>query len=249
MCRMRTAVGNMQMKYTLEELRSKVTALAATKTVRKDSEGYYQPFTDNNGSGSAVLRFLPPLDDEEFPFVQLYNHAFQAPSATWFVDNCPTTLEQPCPVCESNSALWNGPDKDLASLRKRKMYYITNVLVVRDPKQPENEGKVFLYKYGSKIMGKLNDAITPPFPDADPIDPFDAEEGANFRLRIVQNGGFPDYDKSSFDALSPIGDEDVIATVLGQRRSLSAIIAPSQFKSYDELKRKFDQIVGVAKPA
>ena len=237
------------MKYDFEKLRSKVNAMAETKTVVKDSEGYYQPFTDNNGIGSAILRFLPQLQDEEFPFVQLYNHAFQAQSSKWFIDLCPTTREQPCPVCQANSALWNGPNKDLASLRKRKMVYISNVLVVRDPKQPENEGKVFLFKYGAKIMGKLMDAITPPFPGADPIDPFDAEEGANFRLRIVQNGGFPDYDKSSFDALSPIGDEDVIATVLGQRRSLSAIIAPSQFKSYDELKRKFDQIVGVAKPA
>jgi hypothetical protein len=236
-------------KYNLEELRSKVNAMAATKTVRKDSEGYYQPFTDNNGTGSAVLRFLSPLDDEEFPFVQLYNHAFEVTSTKWFIDLCPTTLKQPCPVCESNSALWNGPDKDLASLRKRKMYYISNVLVVRDPKQPENEGKVFLYKYGSKIMGKLMDAITPPFPDTDPIDPFDAEEGANFRLRIVSNGGFPDYGKSSFDAPSPIGDADMLESVLKQRRSLVAIIDPSQFKSYDELKRKFDQIVTVAKTA
>ena len=237
------------MKYDLDTLRSKVNALAATKTVVKDSEGYYQPFTDEKGIGSAILRFLPAFQDEEFPLVQTYSHAFQAQSSKWFIDLCPTTLTQPCPVCEANSALWNGSDKSVASLRKRKMYFISNVLVVRDPKQPENEGKVFLYKYGSKIMGKLNDAITPPFPDADPIDPFDAEEGANFRLRIVQNGGFPDYDKSSFDALSPIGDEDVIATVLGQRRSLSAIIAPSQFKTYDELKRKFDQIVAAAKTA
>lgn len=235
--------------YDFEQLRSKVNAMAATKTIRKDSEGYYQPFTDKSGSGSAVLRFLPPHDDEEFPFVQLYNHAFEVPSTKWFIELCPTTLAQPCPVCESNSVLWNGSDKNLASLRKRKMYYISNVLVVRDPKQPENEGKVFLYKYGQKIMGKLNDAITPPFPDADPIDPFDAEEGANFRLRIVSKGGFPDYDKSSFDAPSPIGDANMVESVLNQRRSLVAIIDPSQFKTYDELKRKFDQIVGVAKVA
>jgi hypothetical protein len=248
MCRMRTVVGHKQMKYDLEKLRSKVTALAATKTVVKDSEGYYQPFTYNNGSGSAVLRFLPPLDDEEFPFVQVYNHAFQAQSSKWFIDLCPTTLTQPCPVCEANSALWNGPDKDLASLRKRKMYYISNVLVVRDPKQPENEGKVFLYKYGAKIMGKLMDAITPPFPGADPIDPFDAEEGANVRLRIVSKGGFPDYDMSTFDAPSPI-DPDTVDSVLNQRRSLVAIIDPSQFKTYAELKRKFDQILGAATAA
>src|SRR5664280_1661750 len=126
-------------KYNLEELRSKVNAMAATKTVVKDSEGYYQPFTDNNGSGSAILRFLPPLDDEEFPFVQLYNHAFEVTSK-WFIEPCPTTLQQPCPVCEANSLLWNGPDKSVASLRKRKMYYVSNVLVVLDPRQPENEG-------------------------------------------------------------------------------------------------------------
>ena len=237
------------MKYNLEELRSTVKAMAATKTVRKDSEGYYQPFTDNNGSGSAVLRFLPPLGDEEFPFVQLYNHAFEAPSTKWFIDLCPTTVGKPCPVCVSNSALWNSSDKDLASLRKRKMYYISNVLVVQDPEQPENEGKVFLFKYGAKIMNKLMDAITASFPGADSIDPFDAEEGANFRLRIVSTGGFPDYGESCFDAPSPIGDANMVDSILKQRRSLVAIIDPSQFKSYDELKRKFDQLLGAATAA
>ena len=236
------------MKYDFEKLRSKVNAMAETKTVVKDSEGYYQPFTDNNGIGSAILRFLPQLQDEEFPFVQLYNHAFQAQSSKWFIDLCPTTREQPCPVCQANSALWNGPNKDLASLRKRKMVYISNVLVVRDPKQPENEGKVFLFKYGATIMLKLNEVISPGSPDTDPIDPFDAEEGANFRLRVVSKGGFPDYDRSSFDPPSPI-EPDIVESVLNQRRSLAAITDPSQFKTYDELKRKFDQIVAVAKTA
>ena len=129
------------------------------------------------------------------------------------------------------------------------MNYVSNVLVVLDPRQPENEGKVFLFKYGTKIMGKLNDALTPPFPDVDPIDPFDAEEGANFRLRIVCKGGFPDYDRSTFDAPSPIGSADMLESVLKQRRSLVAIIDPSQFKTYDELKRKFDQMLGVATAA
>ena len=241
--------GKKQMRYDLEKLRSRVKAIAETQPVVKDSEGYYQPFTDTSGMGSAILRFLPPLDDEEFPFVRVYNHAFQVPSTKWFIDLCPATLELPCPVCESNSALWNGSDKDLASVRKRKMYYISNVLVVLDPKQRENEGKVFLFKYGSKIMGKLNDAIIPPSPDTDPIDPFDAEEGANFRLRILRKGGFPDYDLSSFDAASPIGEANMVESVLNQRRSLAAIIDPKEFKTYDELKRKFDQIVGVAKTA
>lgn len=112
------------MKQEFQKLKAKVIASAATKTVIKDSDGYYQPFTDKNGNGSAILRYLPALPNEESPFVQLLNHAFQAPATKWFIDICPTTLKQPCPVCESNTALWNGPDKNLASIRKRKLYYI-----------------------------------------------------------------------------------------------------------------------------
>jgi len=238
----------MKKNYQLKDLIAKMNAMTKSAVV-KDSEGYYQLPTDNNGCGSAIIRFLPPLPGEDVPVVNMFNHAFRAPSSKWFIDACPTTLNQPCPVCESNHALWNGPDKNLASLRKRKLYYISNVFVVMDRNMPENEGKVFLYKYGVKIFGKIKDAITPPFGDVQPFDPFDPEAGANFRLRMTLNGNFPDYDKSSFDAPSAIGDEDVIATVLGQRRPLSAIIAPSQFKSYDELKRKFDQIVGLPKAA
>jgi len=141
--------------YNLETLKAKVNALAETKTVVKDSEGYYQPSTEETGIGTALVRLLPPLREEEFPVVQIYNHAFQGPSGSWFVDNCPTTLNLSCPVCEANSALWNGPNKKLASLRKRKMYYISNVLVVLDAKQPENEGKVLLFKYGVTIMDKI----------------------------------------------------------------------------------------------
>jgi hypothetical protein len=236
------------MKYDLERLRSKVKAAAATKTVVKDSEGYFQPYTDESGVGSAILRFLPPLDEEEFPFVELYNHAFKAPSGKWFIENCPTTLTQPCPVCEANSSLWNGRDRALASLRKPKMYYVSNILVVGDPKRSENEGKVFLYKYGVTIMGKMNDAITPPFADTEAIDPFDPEEGANFNLRIVRSGGFPNYDESRFDVPSRI-DPNIVESVLEHRRSLAAIVDPRQFKSYDDLKNKFDQMVGLAKTA
>jgi len=238
----------MKRSYDLEDLKAKMNAMTKG-TVVKDSADYYQLPTDKNGCGSAIIRFLPPIPGEDVPMVSLFNHAFRMASSKWFIDNCPSTLNQRCPVCESNHELWNGPDKNLASVRKRKLYYISNVLVVLDPNMPGNEGKVFLYKYGVKIFGKIKDAITPPFGDVQPIDPFDPEAGANFRLRVTRNGNFPDYDKSSFDPQSPIGDEDTIAAVLNQRRSLSAIIAPNQFKSYDDLKRKFDQIVGAPKAA
>jgi hypothetical protein len=211
-------------KYNIQELRRKINAMAATTTPPvKDSEGYYQATTAQNGTASAILRFLAAPPGEEFPFVQLYNHAAKTASGTWYIDNCPVTVTLPCPACESGT--------------KRKMYYISNVLVVLDPVRPENEGKVFLYKYGETIMCKINDVMTL-------LDPFDALEGANLRLRIIRSGNFPNYEKSTFDGPSAIGDEDLIARVLGQRRSLTALVAPGVFKDYDTLKAKYDLIVG-----
>ena len=215
--------------------------MAATKTIKKDSEGYYQPWIDKNGNGSAVLRFLPGLPGEE-EFVQLFNHAFKVEDR-WFIENCPSTLNLACPVCEIERTLWIKGNKELVSIRKRKMYFISNVLVVRDPKQAENDGKVFLFKYGKKIFDKINSALNPLFPDTEPMNPFDVEEGANFRLRITQAGKFRDYDKSSFDAPSALGDPEQVEAILSQRSSLAEIIAPQQFKSYDELKAKFDRLI------
>ena len=220
---------------------------ASTPAVKKDSDGYFQPFTDK-GNGSAVLRFLPAMPDEDFPFIRLWNHAFQV-DGKWFIDNCPSTLNLACPVCEANALLWKNGHKDVASLRKRKLYYISNVLVVRDPKQSENDGKVMLFKYGRKIFDKIDSVLNPVFPDTAILNPFDAEDGANFRLRITMSNGFRDYDKSSFEQPSPMGDPEQVEAILSQRQSLVEIIAPHQFKDYDELKEKFDRIVGAAKAA
>lgn len=235
------------MRTNIDAFKKAFAAQAAGKTVTKDSDDFYQLSVDKNGSGSAIIRFLQPIDGED-PFVTLFNHAFQGASGKWFIENCPSTLKLACPVCESNSQLWNT-DKALASLRKRKKYYISNILVVADPKMPENIGKVCGYKFGEKVMSKINDVISPVFPDVEPMDPFDPDAGANFRLRVTKSGSFPDYDKSSFDPPSSMGDEATVAKILSQRRSLAAIIAPDQFKSYDDLKKKFDQIVGLAETA
>jgi hypothetical protein len=221
----------MKMKRDIEVLRKKIAAMSATTAVKKDSDGYYQPSIDKSGNGSAVLRYLPALPGEDFPFVRIFHHAFQV-EGKWLIDNCPSTLNLACPVCEANAVLWKSGNKDVVSQRKRKMNYISNVLVVRDPKQSENDGKVMFFKYGVKIFVKLKDAIDPMFPDVLPMDPFDPYEGANFRLRITQNGNFRDYEKSSFDEPSEIGNEDRIASVLDQRQSLAEIVAPHQFKSY-----------------
>jgi hypothetical protein len=231
-------------KKQLDDLRKMVAKMVATNTHKKDSDGYFQPFVDGKtGNGSAILRFLEALPGEEWPFVLLWNHSFKI-DGTWYINNCPSTLNLPCPVCEANTVLWKSGKSEVVSARKRKLYYHSNVLVVRDPKQPENDGKVMLYKYGVKIFGKIKDAITPPFPDTLPMDPFDSYEGANFRLRITEKNGFRDYDKSSFDDPSEIGTEEYIASVLDKRQSLDEIVAPHQFKPYEELKAQFDKVIG-----
>lgn len=237
----------------LASLRSKIQEMSSPKgSQRQDDERYWKPEVDKAGTGSAVIRFLPAKAEEGFPFVQLWSHGFQGPTGKWYIDNCPTSLdnEHPCPACKANSELWNTGNeakKKLASSRKRKLNYISNILVVNDPKHPENNGKVFLYKYGKKIFEKIKDQIAPPdeFPDMAPVDPFDMEEGANFRLRIVRVDNFPNYDKSSFDEkTSAIGNEDRIAEIESQLFSLNEILDPKHFKSFEDLKKRFDSVTG-----
>lgn len=232
----------------LQTLAQKVKALSAKSSTSflKDSNGYYQVTTDSTGNGNTIIRFLPALPDEELPFIQIYNHAFQGPTGKWFIEPCASTIGQACPVCEANRSLLCGGEsqKKIASARKRKMNYVSNVLVIKDAKAPEKEGKAFLFKFGVKIMDKIKDMIAPPFNDAEPVDPFDTETGANFRLRVVKTGNFPDYSKSEFDKPTPLGDEKMVETVLKQRRSLAELISPQQFKTYDDLKAKFQQIIG-----
>jgi hypothetical protein len=234
----------------LASLRSKIQEMSSPKSSqRQDDERYWKPEVDKAGSGSAVIRFLCAKPEEGFPFVQLWSHGFQGPTGKWFIDSCPTSIEQNCPVCKANTELWNTGNeakKKLASSRKRKLNYISNILVVNDPKHSENNGKVFLYKYGKKIFEKIKDQIAPPdeFPDMAPVDPFDMEEGANFKLRVTRVDGFPNYDKSSFDNPSILGDEDRRAEIEGLLFSLEEILDPKHFKSFDDLKKRFDLVTG-----
>lgn len=231
-------------KRYIEELRKRAAEMAGAGTVKKDHADYFQPFIDKSGSGSAVLRFLRELPGED-PFIRIWNHAFQL-DGRWFIENCPSTLGQDCPVCEANAELWRDGNTDVVEKRKRKLYYHSNVLVVHDPKQTENDGNVFLFKYGQKVFKKILGALDPQLPDTEPMNPFDEEEGANLRLRIVRNNGSRDYSGSSFDVSSPMGDPDQVEGIFRQRQSLADIVAPHQFKSYDELKAKFDRMVAKA---
>ena len=202
---------------------------------------------DKGGNGYAVIRFLPAPEGEDLPFVKLYSHAFQGPGG-WFIENSLTTLGQKDPVSEYNSLLWNnGTDagKETARKQKRKLTYVSNIYVVKDPANPENEGKVFLYKYGKKIFDKLTAAMQPEFEDEEAIDPFDFWQGANFKLKAKNVAGYRNYDSSEFAAQSSLlDDDDAMESLWKKQFSLSEIVAADQFKTYDELKTRLDYVLG-----
>ncbi len=202
---------------------------------------------DKSGNGYAVIRFLPAPDGEDLPFVKLYSHAFQGPGG-WYIENSLTTLGQKDPVSEHNTLLWNnGTDagKDTARKQKRKLTYISNIYVVKDPANPENEGKVFLYKYGKKIFDKLTAAMQPEFEDEEAIDPFDFWQGANFKLKAKNVAGYRNYDSSEFAAVSPLlKDDDAMEGLWKKQYSLAELVASDQFKSYEDLKKRLDYVLG-----
>ena len=219
-----------------------------TNEKRGDDDRFWKPSVDKAGNGQAVLRFLPAPAGEELPWVRVFDHGFQGPTGKWYIENSLTTINKPDPVGELNSELWNSgieANKEIARKQKRRLSYISNVLVIRDPANPENEGKVFLYKYGKKIFDKVKDVMQPTFEDEKPVNPFDLWEGANFKLRIRQVEGYRNYDKSEFDGPSPLAEDDAeLERVWKQAHSLAAFLDPSNFKSYDELKAKLNAVLG-----
>ena len=207
---------------------------------------------DKSGNGYAVIRFLPAPEGEDLPFVKLYSHAFQGPGG-WYIENSLTSLGQKDPVSEYNTQLWNnGTDagKETARKQKRKLTYMSNIYVVKDPANPENEGKVFLFKYGKKIFDKLTAAMQPEFEDEEAIDPFDFWQGANFKLKAKNVAGYRNYDSSEFAAESPLlDDDDALEGLWKKQYSLAEIVAADQFKSYEDLKKRLEYVLGSKRPA
>ena len=203
---------------------------------------------DKGGNGYAVIRFLPAPDGEDLPFVKLYSHAFQGPGG-WYIENSLTTLGQKDPVSEYNTMLWNnGTDagKEAARKQKRKLTYIANIYVVKDPTNPSNEGKVMLYKFGKKIFDKITAAMQPEFEDEEAIDPFDFWQGANFKLKAKNVAGYRNYDSSEFarqDSL--LEDDDAMEAIWKKEFSLEEFTNADQFKSYDDLKKRLDYVLGI----
>lgn len=242
--------SNLKKQSTLGNLTAKLV-----KEVEKLNSGsngaderLWKPEVDSTGNGYSVIRFLPAPEGEELPWAKLYNHAFQG-TGGWLIDNCLTTLGSKCPICESNSLLWNsGSDanKEIARARKRKLYYYSNIYVIKDPKNPENEGKVFLFKYGKKIFDKIQTAMKPEFEDEASVNPFDMWKGADFKLKIKKVAGYWNYDSSEFSPSAPLlgGDDDVLEELWKKQYSLSDIISEDKFKSYDNLSSRLDVVLG-----
>lgn len=213
----------------------------------RNDDRFWQPEVDKAGNGYAVIRFLAPPKGEELPWVRIWNHGFQGPTGKWYIENSLTTIGKTDPVSEFNTELWNSgseANKEVARKQKRKLTYYTNILVVQDSKHPENEGKVFLFKFGKKIFDKIKDVAEPQFEDEKPLNPFDFWEGANFKLKIRNVEGYRNYDKSEFDTPSPISEDDsIIENIWNKQHSLTAFLDPKNFKSYDELKKKLDMVL------
>ena len=225
-------------------------AVAENKSPEKKSyvdERLWKPELDKTGNGYAVIRFLPAVDGENMPWAKIWNHAFQGPTGQWYIENSLTTLNQNDPVSEMNSAYWNSgveSDKEIARRQKRKLQYFSNIYVVSDTKHPEHEGKVFLFRYGKKIFDKIMEAMQPAFDDEVAINPFDFWKGANFKLKIRKVDGFWNYDKSEFEAPTALFDnDDDIEKVWNKQYALNEFTAPTNFKSYDELKTRLNMVL------
>ena len=213
-----------------------------------NDDRFWKPEVDKAGNGFAVIRFLPAPSGEDVPFVRIWDHGFQGPGG-WYIEQSLTTLGEKDPVSEYNSMLWNSgveANKDQVRKQKRRLSFISNILVVKDSSNPDNEGKVFLYKYGKKIFDKLNEAMDPQFDDEKAINPFDFWEGADFKLKIRKVEGFRNYDKSEFDTASAVSEDDEALEALWKaEHSLQEFLDPSNFKSYDELQTKLNRVLGL----
>lgn len=236
-------------KSSFDKLTSELNKLNTNENAQGADDRIWAPDVDKAGNGYAVIRFLPAPAGEDVPFVRLWDHAFQGPGG-WYIEKSLTTLGKPDPLSEYNGKLWNSgieSNKALVRKQKRQLKYFSNIYVVSDPTRPQNEGKVFLFRYGKKIFDKINEAMHPQFPGETPINPFDLWEGANFKLKIRNVEGYRNYDKSEFDKPAPLSEsEDALEKIWKSEHSLAEIVDPKHFKSYDELKARLEKALGNA---
>jgi hypothetical protein len=241
-----------------EKLTEQLQKIGNKGYTNPEADKYWKPTRDQAGNAFAIIRFLPEPDGEDFPFVRLWDHAFQGPTGQWYIENSRKTIsmDEPDPVAELNAKLWNSttddesPQRKQVRKQKRRLHYISNIYVIKDTGNPENEGKVFLFKYGKKVYDKLNELMNPSFEDEEKVNPFDLWEGANFRLKIRVVDGYPNYDKSEFDSPGALfEDDDRMEAIWKQCHPLKDVIAPHNFKPYDELQARLHRVLGVSSDA
>ena len=232
---------------SLDNLSKELTKLNDSAANPGQDDRYWKLSVDKAQNGHAVIRFLPASQGETVPWVRMWSHGFQGPGG-WYIENSLTTIGQKDPVSEYNTKLWNSgveSDKEVARKQKRKLQYIANIFVVSDPANPDNEGKVFLFKFGKKIFDLVNDKMNPEFDDETAVNPFDLWTGCNFRLRARKVAGFRNYDKSEFDSQTALADDDAeLERIWNTQYSLEELVSSDQFKSYDELKSRFEKVIG-----
>jgi len=242
------SLSTLKKSNSLDKLLGAVQAENAPQEKKSyQDDRLWKPTMDKTGNGYAVIRFLPAVEGEDMPWAKVWNHAFQGPTGQWYIENSLTTLGQNDPVSEMNSAYWNSgveSDKEIARKQKRKLQYFANIYVVQDPANPQNEGKVMLYRFGKKIFDKCMEAMQPAFQDESPVNPFDFWEGANFKLKLRKVDGYWNYDKSEFEAPSALfDDDDKLEETWKTQYPLSEFTSASNFKSYDELKKRLDMVL------
>lgn len=246
-----SALKAMSGKKSLEALNAELQKLNAPQEKNnKSDDRFWSPAVDKAGNGYAVIRFLPPAAGEDVPFVRVFDHGFQGPTGLWYIESSLTTIGKQDPVTEYNSKLWNSttddeaPERKQVRKQKRRLHFISNIYVVSDPANPDNEGKVFLYKYGKKIFDKLNEAMNPQFADEEAVNPFDFWAGANFKLKIRKVEGYRNYDRSEFDKAGPLlADDSELEAIYTKEYSLKEFLDPSRFKSYEELQERLLKVL------
>jgi len=234
-------------KMSIDKLTNELSKSSGTKKSYID-ERFWKPTTDKSGNGFATIRFLPVEREGDIPWRQVFSHGFQGPGG-WYLENCPTTINGKCPLCKENTKLWDTGDtasRNIARDRKRRLHYISYIYVVSDPSNPDNDGKVFLYKYGKKIYEKIHNLMIPEFPDEVPRNPFDFDDGCNFKLKIRKVDGYINYDKSEFGSTTPFSDDDDFTlTIAEQIKFLDEFTDPdTAFKSYDDLATRLYKVLG-----
>ena len=243
-------------KNSLQKLQSEVEKINNPQNNNQknfgDDDRFWKAELDKSGNGYAVIRFLPDQHNEDMAFVRVFNHGFQGPGG-WYIENSLTTLGQKDPLAEYNSTLWNSgveANKEIARKQKRRLTYFSNIYVVEDKANPQNEGKTFLFRYGKKIFDKISSMANPEFEDESPVNPFDLWNGANFKMKIRKVEGYSNYDKSEFDSPSALLDDDErLEEIWKSQKSLKELVSEDKFKSYDELKTKLDRVLGLSATA